>query len=87
LAFSKRLLSQEGGAGKIGIVGGGFAAVGVNGAVKAAWEVGTAFAEEVNEVYRADGENEKGVETLKGEKKLKKGVKKAVRTGMEMWEV
>ena len=87
LAFSKRLLSQEGGAGKVAVVGGGFAAVGVNGAVKSAWEVGTGFAEEVNELYRSDGTNEKGVETEMGEKKLRKGVKKAVRTGMEMWEV
>jgi oxygen-dependent protoporphyrinogen oxidase len=80
-------LVQEG-KGKLAVVGGGFAAVGVNGAVKAAWEVGTGFGEEVNEVWRDRGlEGEKGEETERGEKKARKGVKKAVRTGMEMWEV
>lgn len=32
-------------AGRVGVVGGGTGAVGVNGAVKAAWEVGSSFAE------------------------------------------
>ncbi|GAA5911268.1 oxygen-dependent protoporphyrinogen oxidase [Sporobolomyces salmoneus] len=83
LAFSRRLMSESKRNGtRVGVVGGGFAAVGVNGAVKASWEVGKGFAEEVNELFEG---NDSEVE--KGEKKLRKGVKKAVRTGMEMWEV
>lgn len=35
--------------GQLGVVGAGFAAVGVNGAVKAAWEVGTSFARHVED--------------------------------------
>lgn len=85
LAFSKSLLNDEKGGGKVGIVGGGFASVGVNGAVKAAWEVGRGFAGEINELHSSEGG--RGRETEKGERRAKRGVRKAVRTGMEMWEV
>jgi len=84
LSFSKKLLNPEKG-GNVGVVGGGFAAVGVNGAVKAAWEVGRGFGEGINELFEEEGGV--GEETEKGERRTRKGVKKAVRTGMEMWEV
>ncbi|GAA6061279.1 hypothetical protein JCM10212_004685 [Sporobolomyces blumeae] len=77
LNFSKRLER----AGNVAVVGGGFAAVGVNGAVKAGWEVGTGFAREVN------GRFEGGAEARRGERQERKAVRRAARTGMEMWDV
>ncbi|GAA6027131.1 hypothetical protein JCM8097_002416 [Rhodosporidiobolus ruineniae] len=69
-AFGERLRE----AGNVAVVGGGFAAVGANGAVKAGWEVGTALGRALSR---------KGVEAAKeGEKAIK-----AVKTGTEMWEL
>lgn len=70
-AFGERL--KQVGGGSVAVVGGGYSAVGVNGCVKAAWEVGTAMAEARN------GELEKGEA---GEK-----VARPVKTGTEMWEL
>ena len=82
LAFSKRLTNANddrlGGGAKVGVVGGGFAAVGVNGAIKAASEVGTAFAQNVNERLLAGDPSDE---------MLKKRVRDGVKTGMEMWQV
>ncbi|GAA5829557.1 hypothetical protein JCM3766R1_001222 [Sporobolomyces carnicolor] len=82
LAFSKRLTNanddRRGGGAKVGVVGGGFAAVGVNGAIKAASEVGTAFAQNVNERLLAGDPSDE---------MLKKRVRDGVKTGMEMWQV
>ncbi|BGP40042.1 oxygen-dependent protoporphyrinogen oxidase [Rhodotorula kratochvilovae] len=67
-AFGERLKR----AGNVAVVGGGFGAVGVNGCVKAAWEVGRSFAEALNE----------GRDDEAGEKAAR-----VVRTGTELWEL
>ncbi|GAA5860481.1 hypothetical protein JCM1840_000270 [Sporobolomyces johnsonii] len=74
-AFGERLRE----AGNVAVVGGGFAAVGVNGCVKAAWEVGTAFAKAVNATTAVESVEDAGKET--GDKA------KRVVTGTEMWEL
>lgn len=68
-AFGERLAQ----AGGVAVVGGGYASVGMNGAVKSAWEVGTSFAKAVNE----------GDEAHEAEKKAREVVK----TGTEMWQL
>ncbi|GAA5851776.1 hypothetical protein JCM9279_004402 [Rhodotorula babjevae] len=68
-AFGQRLAE----AGGVAVVGGGYASVGMNGAVKSAWEVGTSFARAVNE----------GDEGHEAEKKARE----VVRTGTEMWQL
>ncbi|GAA5824054.1 hypothetical protein JCM11251_001502 [Rhodosporidiobolus azoricus] len=73
-AFAERLRE----AGNVAVVGGGFAAVGVNGCVKSAWEVGRSMGESMNaSVARA------------GEKAAEKSANavEPVRTGTEMWEI
>jgi hypothetical protein len=54
-------------------VGGGFSAVGVNGCVKSAWEVGSAMAELRNGDVRRDEAGQV--------------VARTVKTGTEMWEL
>ncbi|GAA5989515.1 hypothetical protein JCM10908_000513 [Rhodotorula pacifica] len=70
-AFGERLRKE--GNGSLAVVGGGFSAVGVNGCVKSAWEVGTAMAELRN------GEV--------GRQEAGKAVARTVKTGTEMWEL
>ncbi|GAA5822559.1 hypothetical protein JCM3770_006311, partial [Rhodotorula araucariae] len=67
-AFGARLRK----AGNVAVVGGGFGAVGVNGCVKAAWEVGSSFAEALNK----GREGEAGAQAAR-----------VVRTGTELWEL
>ncbi|GJN89373.1 hypothetical protein Rhopal_002353-T1 [Rhodotorula paludigena] len=67
-AFGTRLEQ----AGSVAVVGGGLSAVGVNGCVKAAWEVGTSFAQALNEGNGG---------------KVDEAVRRAVKTGTQMWEV
>ncbi|BGP32062.1 oxygen-dependent protoporphyrinogen oxidase [Rhodotorula toruloides] len=74
-AFGDRLRE----AGNVAVVGGGFAAVGVNGCVKAAWEVGSVLAEAVNA--------EAGGKEDEGEEKVREAVARTVKTGTEMWEL
>ncbi|GAA5943319.1 oxygen-dependent protoporphyrinogen oxidase [Sporobolomyces koalae] len=70
------------GKGKVGIVGGGFSQVGVNGAVKGARDVGIGFAQDLNELVAAGQTPEHGGE------RLNRTVKRAlVRNGMEMWQL
>ncbi|BGP16158.1 oxygen-dependent protoporphyrinogen oxidase [Rhodosporidiobolus nylandii] len=73
-AFGARLRE----AGNVAVVGGGFAAVGVNGCVKSAREVGSSFGEALNAAVagRAKEAGEKSAKAVE-----------AVRTGTEMWEV
>ncbi|GAA5867261.1 hypothetical protein JCM8547_003139 [Rhodosporidiobolus lusitaniae] len=71
-AFGERLRE----AGNISVVGGGFAAVGVNGCVKAAWEVGEAVGRKISK--EVEGKEAKGEEGRMVE---------VVKTGTEMWEV
>ncbi|GAA6023654.1 hypothetical protein JCM11491_006187 [Sporobolomyces phaffii] len=80
-AFRDRLVRR--GRGTAAVVGGGFAAVGVNGAVKAASEVGTAFGHQVNDLYHHDDDAKADSTTTE----TNKGIKRAVRTGMEMWQL
>ncbi|BGP24634.1 protoporphyrinogen oxidase [Rhodotorula toruloides] len=75
-AFGDRLRE----AGNVAVVGGGFAAVGVNGCVKAAWEVGSAMARSVN--AQAGGKREG-----EAEEKVREAVARTVQTGTEMWEL
>lgn len=70
-AFGERLRRE--GNGSVAVVGGGFSAVGVNGCVKSAWEVGSAMAE-----LRNGGE----VTSEVGQ-----AVARTVKTGTEMWEL
>lgn len=53
--FGDRLRAEQ----TVAVVGGGMGGVGVNGAVKGAWEVGTSFAESVNS---GTGSTKTGVE-------------------------
>lgn len=49
-AFGERLRSvNKGGERRVAVVGGGLSTIGVNGAVKGAWEVGSDFARDMNE--------------------------------------
>jgi oxygen-dependent protoporphyrinogen oxidase len=72
-AFGDRLRE----AGNVAVVGGGFAAVGVNGCVKAAWEIGSAMAGALN--AQAEGKEVQGT--------VRKAVSRTVKTGTEMWEL
>ncbi|GAA5918162.1 hypothetical protein JCM1841_005281 [Sporobolomyces salmonicolor] len=75
VAFGERLRAT----GNVAVVGGGFAPVGVNGCVKAAWEVGTAFAKAVNATTAGESAGEAAKET--------RDEAKSVVTGTEMWEL
>lgn len=61
------------GNGSLAVVGGGFSAVGVNGCVKSAWEVGSAMAELRNGDVRKDEAGQL--------------VARTVKTGTEMWDL
>ncbi|GAA5977827.1 hypothetical protein JCM11641_006084 [Rhodosporidiobolus odoratus] len=71
-AFGTRLRE----AGNVAVVGGGLSAVGVNGCVKAAWEVGTSLGKAMSLEQAGEGDKAREVEA-----------KKSVQTGTEMWEV
>lgn len=70
-AFGERLRRE--GNGSLAVVGGGFSAVGVNGCVKSAWEVGSAMAELRNGDVRKDEAGQL--------------VARTVKTGTEMWDL
>lgn len=69
-AFGERLARE----GSVAVVGGGFAAVGINGCVRSAWEVGTSFAEALG--GGRGGEGDAGDMAAR-----------VVRTGTEMWQL
>lgn len=82
-AFGARLRKE--GQGRVAVVGGGFSAVGVNGCVRSAWEVGSAMA-----LLRAAEVEEEVPGSAGGggvRREASEQVARPVKTGTEMWEL